>query len=73
MQEYFRLMKNLKHFLPFVLMQEFLSSEFLFGSWARHWQLAMGTFIVLMVLLLPNGLAGLLNRLGRTAAGKEKQ
>lgn len=57
----------------FVLMQEFLSSEFLFGSWARHWQLAMGTFIVLMVLLLPNGLAGLLSRLGRTAASKEKQ
>ncbi|MEO6353037.1 MAG: branched-chain amino acid ABC transporter permease [Burkholderiaceae bacterium] len=56
-----------------VLMQEFFSSEFLFGSWARHWQLAMGTFIVLMVLLLPNGLAGLLNRLGRTAADKEKK
>lgn len=55
----------------FVLMQEFFSSEILFGSWARHWQLAMGTFIVLMVLLLPNGLAGLLGRLGRTAVGKE--
>ncbi|WP_238552216.1 branched-chain amino acid ABC transporter permease [Herminiimonas sp. CN] len=57
----------------FVLLQEFFSSEVLFGSWARHWQLAMGTFIVLMVLLLPNGLAGLLRRFGRTAIGKEQQ
>jgi branched-chain amino acid transport system permease protein len=56
----------------FVLMSEFLSSEFLFGSWSKHWQLAMGTFIVLIVLLLPNGLAGLLNRFSRKATGKEQ-
>lgn len=55
----------------FVLLQEFFSSEFLFGSWARHWQLAMGIFIVLMVLLLPNGLAGLLRRFGRSTEHKE--
>lgn len=57
----------------FVMLQEFFSSEMLFGSWARHWQLAMGTFIVLMVLLLPNGLAGLLRRFGRSAAEKGKK
>ncbi|NMM27355.1 MAG: branched-chain amino acid ABC transporter permease [Glaciimonas sp.] len=57
----------------FVLLQEFFSSDILFGSWARHWQLAMGSFIVLMVLLLPNGLAGLLHRFGSTAAGKDRK
>ena len=57
----------------FVMLQEFFSSEVLFGSWARHWQLAMGTFIVLMVLLLPNGLAGMLRRFGLTAAEKGKK
>lgn len=45
----------------FVLIQELFSSEALFGTLAKHWQLAMGTFIVLIVLLLPNGMAALLN------------
>jgi branched-chain amino acid transport system permease protein len=45
-----------------VLIQELFSSEALFGAIAKHWQLAMGIFIVLVVLLLPNGLSGLLNR-----------
>lgn len=49
----------------FVLIQEFFSSEALFGAAAKHWQLAMGIFIVLIVLLLPNGLSGLLNRVGK--------
>jgi branched-chain amino acid transport system permease protein len=44
----------------FVLVQELFSSAALFGALAKHWQLAMGGFIVLAVLLLPNGLAGLL-------------
>jgi branched-chain amino acid transport system permease protein len=45
----------------FVLIQEVFSSQALFGALAKHWQLAMGTFIVLMVLLLPNGISTLLN------------
>ena len=45
-----------------VLVQELFSSEALLGSIAKHWQLAMGPFIVLIVLLLPNGLSGLLGR-----------
>ena len=44
----------------FVLIQEFFSSQALFGALAKHWQLAMGIFIVLIVLLLPNGMAALL-------------
>lgn len=49
----------------FVLIQELFSSEALFGTLAKHWQLAMGIFIVLIVLLLPNGLASLLVRSGK--------
>ena len=49
----------------FVLIQEFFSSEAIFGALAKHWQLAMGLFIVLTVLLLPNGLSGLLDRISK--------
>jgi branched-chain amino acid transport system permease protein len=35
------------------------------GAFAKHWQLAMGSLIVLVVLALPEGLAGLLDRHGR--------
>jgi branched-chain amino acid transport system permease protein len=52
----------------FVLIQEFFSSEALFGAIAKHWQLAMGAFIVLIVLLLPNGLASLIIRPGKRSA-----
>lgn len=41
-----------------VLLQEMLSSDRLFGPWAKHWQLPMGIFIVLVVLLAPSGLTG---------------
>jgi branched-chain amino acid transport system permease protein len=51
----------------FVLIQELFSSEALFGTLAKHWQLAMGIFIVLIVLLLPNGLASLLVRSSKPA------
>lgn len=50
----------------FVLIQELFSSEALFGAVAKHWQLAMGSFIVLIVLCLPNGLSGLLRRSEKT-------
>ncbi len=34
-------------------------------AWGKHWQLWMGIFIVLIVVLAPRGLTGLLARLGR--------
>ncbi len=40
----------------FVLLQEF------FSSFTKHWQLLMGAVIVLVVLLLPGGLASLASR-----------
>jgi branched-chain amino acid transport system permease protein len=44
----------------FALLQEILASESLFGPLAKHWQLPMGVFIVLVVLLAPRGLTGFL-------------
>jgi branched-chain amino acid transport system permease protein len=49
----------------YVLLQEFFSASPLFGAYAKHWQLAMGGLIVLIVLILPHGLAGLFDRAGR--------
>ncbi len=49
----------------FVLLQEFFASQALFGALAKHWQLGMGIFIVLIVLLLPGGLAGLFDQFDR--------
>ncbi|MGH8750501.1 MAG: branched-chain amino acid ABC transporter permease [Burkholderiales bacterium] len=43
----------------FVLLQEF------FSSFTRHWQLLMGSAIVLLVLFLPGGLASLGQRFGK--------
>ena len=49
----------------FVLLQEIVSNQAWFGDYAKHWQLAMGIFIILVALFLPNGLAGLLPLTGR--------
>ncbi|WP_232462546.1 branched-chain amino acid ABC transporter permease [Bordetella genomosp. 9] len=49
-----------------VLMQELFQSEAVFGDYARHWHLPMGMTIILLVALLPRGLAGLTD--GATAA-----
>lgn len=46
----------------FVLLREVLSNQAWFGSWATHWQLALGLFIMAVALFLPQGLAGLLAR-----------
>ena len=46
----------------YVLLQELLSAPALLGPYAKHWQLAMGSFIVVVVLALPEGLAGLFDR-----------
>jgi branched-chain amino acid transport system permease protein len=49
----------------FVLLQEVLSNQAWFGPSAKHWQLAMGIFVMLVALYLPQGLAGLAQRFGR--------
>lgn len=43
----------------FIVLQEVLSNQAWFGAWAKHWQLAMGIFIMLVALYMPQGLAGL--------------
>ena len=43
------------------MLQEILSTPLLLGAYAKHWQLAMGSLIVLIVLALPHGLAGILD------------
>ena len=48
----------------FILVQELFSYQDIFGEYAKRWQLAMGGFIVLVVLLLPRGLADLMERAG---------
>jgi branched-chain amino acid transport system permease protein len=45
-------------------LQELLSAPALLGSYAKHWQLGVGSLIVLIVLALPHGLAGWLERAG---------
>jgi branched-chain amino acid transport system permease protein len=53
--------------LVYVLLQEILSGPALLGTYAKHWQLAVGSLIVLIVLALPDGLAGLFDRANRRA------
>jgi branched-chain amino acid transport system permease protein len=48
--------------IGYVLLQEVLSSPAWLGSYAKHWQLGVGSLIVLIVLVLPHGLAGWLER-----------
>jgi branched-chain amino acid transport system permease protein len=43
----------------FIVLQETLSNQAWFGIAAKHWQLAMGIFIMLVALYMPQGLAGL--------------
>jgi branched-chain amino acid transport system permease protein len=57
----------------YVLLQELLASQALFGAIAKHWQLGMGVLIVLSVLLLPNGLASLFDQLGRVRRRQTSQ
>jgi branched-chain amino acid transport system permease protein len=49
----------------YVLLQELLSSPALLGAYAKHWQLAMGSLIVFIVLTLPHGLAAWFEYAGR--------
>jgi branched-chain amino acid transport system permease protein len=43
----------------FAMLQELFKSEFLFGSFAKHWNLGLGLTIIACVALLPRGLVGL--------------
>jgi len=52
----------------FVLLQEVLSNQAWFGIAAKHWQLAMGIFIMLVALYMPQGLAGLTQKFRKPAA-----
>ena len=45
----------------YVVLQEALSAPALLGAYAKHWQLALGGLIVLIVLALPHGVGGLLD------------
>jgi branched-chain amino acid transport system permease protein len=45
----------------YVLIQEILSAPALFGAYARHWQLAMGSLFVIIVLVLPHGVGGFID------------
>uniref|UniRef100_UPI00333F457C branched-chain amino acid ABC transporter permease n=1 Tax=Castellaniella defragrans TaxID=75697 RepID=UPI00333F457C len=42
-----------------ILLQEIFQSERVFGVLASHWQLTFGFSIIVLVALLPNGLAGI--------------
>ena len=42
----------------YVLIQELLSAPALLGAYAKHWQLAMGALIVMIVMVLPHGIGG---------------
>ncbi|MEZ5614495.1 MAG: branched-chain amino acid ABC transporter permease [Rhodocyclaceae bacterium] len=57
----------------FVLMQEAFSNQAWFGPWAKHWQLGMGLFIILVALYLPRGLAGLFARRHEAATEPEDE
>lgn len=46
----------------FILLQEFISNDTIFGVVSKHWQLVVGFFIIFVSLVLPNGLAGLFAR-----------
>lgn len=45
-----------------ILLEELFQSQTLFGALAGHWHLTFGLSIVVLVALLPKGLAGLLDR-----------
>ncbi len=47
----------------------FTGMQEIFGSLTKHWQLAMGTMIVLAVLFLPGGLAAIPGRIKRSLQG----
>jgi ABC-type branched-subunit amino acid transport system permease subunit len=47
--------------LSYVLIQEVVSAPALLGAYSKHWQLAMGSLIVVIVLVLPHGIGGFID------------
>lgn len=45
----------------YVLLQELFSAPAVLGAYAKHWQLAMGSLIVLIVLVFPHGIGGFID------------
>ena len=45
----------------YVMIQEVLSAPAVIGAYAKHWQLAMGGLIVVIVLVLPHGIGGVID------------
>jgi len=54
--------------LTFTLLEELFQSHALFGDLATHWHLSLGVAIIVLVGLLPQGLAGLLTTSRRKRA-----
>jgi branched-chain amino acid transport system permease protein len=54
----------------YALLQEFFQSQAIFGELAKHWLLGLGLTIIVMVALLPTGLAGLPAEIRRRMASK---
>jgi branched-chain amino acid transport system permease protein len=49
----------------YIFLQEVFSAPALFGAYAKHWQLGMGSLIVVIVLVLPHGIGGWLETVFR--------
>ena len=45
--------------LAYVLLQEILSAPAIAGTFAKHWQLPMGSLIVIIALVFPRGIGGI--------------
>ena len=45
----------------YVLLQEVFSAPALLGAYAKHWQLVIGSLIVMIVLVFPHGIGGFLD------------
>ena len=56
----------------FTLLQELFQSEAVFGSFAKHWHLALGATIIACVALLPKGLIGVPAEVRRRLFGEVK-
>ena len=51
----------------YVSLQEIFSAPALLGVYAKHWQLAMGTLLVVIVMVLPHGIGGFVDILLRAS------
>lgn len=56
----------------YIFFQEIFSTPAVLGAYAKHWQLAMGALIVVMVLGLPHGIGGFIDTALRRAAYRRR-